>query len=99
MIGLTVLAARRGGWRDPARFALVTVTVGSVNATSLLLVGLAPVLWLAHAALVERSVSVQRALAAALRIGVLSLSVSTWWIAGLVLQGRYSLPVTVYRDL
>ena len=98
MIGLTVLAARRGGWRDPARFALVTVTVGSVNATSLLLVGLAPVLWLAHAALVERSVSVRRALAAALRIGVLSLSVSIWWIAGLVLQGRYSLPVTRYTE-
>ncbi|MEM9465358.1 MAG: alpha-(1-_3)-arabinofuranosyltransferase family protein [Actinomycetota bacterium] len=98
MIALTILAARRGGWRDPARFALVTVTVGSVNATSLLLVGLAPVLWLVHAAVVERSLEIRRAVTAALRIGVLSLVVSLWWIAGLVLQGRYSLPVTRYTE-
>ncbi len=98
MIALTVLAARRGGWRDPARFALVTVTVGSVNATSLLLVGLAPVLWLVHATLVDRSITWRNAVGAALRIGVLSLSVSLWWIAGLVLQGRYSLPVTRYTE-
>ncbi len=98
MIGLTILAARRGGWRDPARFALVTVTVGSVNATSLLLVGLAPVLWLVHAVVVERGLELRRAVGAALRIGVLSLVTSLWWIAGLVLQGRYSLPVTRYTE-
>ena len=98
MIGLTILAARRGGWRDPARFALVTATVGSVNATSLLLVGIAPVLWLVHAAVVERSIAMRRALGTALRIAVLSLATSLWWIAGLVLQGRYSLPVTRYTE-
>ncbi|NDH76701.1 MAG: DUF3367 domain-containing protein, partial [Actinobacteria bacterium] len=94
MIGLTVLAVRHGGWRHPARFALVVLTVGSVNATSLLLVGLAPVLWLAHVTLIERSVPWRRSVAAALRIGLGSAVVSVWWIAGLVLQGRYSLPVT-----
>ncbi|MEM9203014.1 MAG: alpha-(1-_3)-arabinofuranosyltransferase family protein [Actinomycetota bacterium] len=98
MIGLTILAARRGGWRDPARFALVTVTVGSVNATSLLLVGLAPVLWLVHATAIERSITARRAVTAALRIGFLSSAVSVWWIAGLVVQGRYSLPVTRYTE-
>ena len=98
LIALTVKAARRGGWRYPACFALVVVTVGSVNATALLLVGLAPVLWLVHAAAVERSIPASRALGAALRIAVASLSVSLWWIAGLALQGAYSLPVTRYTE-
>ena len=98
MIGLTVLAVRHGGWRHPARFALVVLTVGSVNATSLLLVGLAPVLWLFHITVVERSVPWRRSVAAALRIGLGSAVVSVWWVAGLVIQGRYSLPVTRYTE-
>lgn len=98
MIALTIRAARNGGWRDPARFALVVLTVGSVNATSLLLVGLAPVAWLVHARVVERTVTSRAAIGAALRIGVLSAGVSIWWIAGLVLQGGYSLPVTRYTE-
>ena len=98
MIALTIRAARRGGWRYPALFALLVVTVGSVNATSLLLVGLAPVLWLLHAAGIERSISASRALGAALRIAVTTIGVSLWWIAGLALQGSYSLPVTRYTE-
>ncbi|MFQ5558516.1 MAG: alpha-(1-_3)-arabinofuranosyltransferase family protein, partial [Acidimicrobiales bacterium] len=98
MIGLTIRAARTNGWRHPALFALVAVTVGSVNATSLLQVGLAPVLWLAHAVVTERSIASRRALAVAARIGLLTGGVSLWWIAGLVLQGRYSLPVTRYTE-
>lgn len=98
LIALTIRSARNGGWRDPARFALVVLTVGSVNATSLLLVGLAPVAWLLHARWVERSITTRAGVGAALRIGVLSLGVSFWWIAGLVLQGGYSLPVTRYTE-
>ena len=98
MIALTIRAARRGGWRHPALFALVVVTVGSLNATSLLLAGLAPVLWLIHAAVIERSISTTRAAATALRIAVTTIGVSLWWIAGLALQGGYSLPVTRYTE-
>lgn len=98
MIALTIRAARSQTWRYPAWFALVVLTVGSVNATSLLLVGLAPVAWLVHARFAERSITTREGVAAALRIGVLSLGVSVWWIAGLVLQGGYSLPVTRYTE-
>ena len=98
LIGLTVRAARTGGWRYPALFALAAVTVGSVNATSLALVGLAPALWLAHAAWVQRSISWKRAGAAAARIGALTVGVSLWWMAGLAVQGAYSLPVTRYTE-
>lgn len=98
MIALTIRAARTQTWRAPAWFALVVLTVGSVNATSLLLVGLAPVAWLFHARFAERSLTTRQAVAAALRIGVLTVGVSLWWIAGLVLQGGYSLPVTRYTE-
>ncbi|MDE0067929.1 MAG: alpha-(1-_3)-arabinofuranosyltransferase family protein [Acidimicrobiaceae bacterium] len=98
MVALTIRAARQGGWRHPAQFALLAVTVGSVNATSLLFVGLAPVLWLLHAAGIERSISATRALVAALRIAVTTVAVSLWWIAGLAVQGAYSLPVTRYTE-
>ena len=37
LIAFTVLALRRGGWRYPALFALTVATIGSVNATALLL--------------------------------------------------------------
>ena len=98
MIALTVKSARCGGWRYPALFALTVLTVGSVNATSLALAGLAPLLWLMHAALVERSITVGRAAATAARIGVLAAGVSLWWVAGLLVQGAYSLPVTRYTE-
>jgi len=98
LIGLTVRSVRTGGWRHPALFALVALTIGSVNATSLLLVGMAPALWIVHVTFVERSVRFGDAIRAAARIGVASLGVSLWWIAGLMLQGGYSLPVTRYTE-
>ena len=36
MVALTIRSVRRGGWRDPALFALVTLVIGGTNATSLL---------------------------------------------------------------
>ena len=98
MIGLTVRSARTGGWRHPALFAICVVTVGSVNTTSLVLAGLAPVLWLVHAAATDRGIGPRRALAAAARIGVLTVGVSLWWMAGLALQSGYSLSVLPYTE-
>ncbi len=98
MTALAILAARRGGWRWPALFALVVATVGGVNATALVLCGLAPVLWLAHAAWVSREVPVRRALAAAGRIGVLTVAASAWWIVALAVQARYGADVLAYSE-
>ena len=42
LVGLAMRAVRRGGWRDPALFALVILTIGSVNASSLLFVCIGP---------------------------------------------------------
>ena len=49
LVGLAVRAATRTRWRDAALFALVVLTIGAVNATALLLVAPAPVLWLLYA--------------------------------------------------
>jgi arabinofuranan 3-O-arabinosyltransferase len=98
LIAFTARALRRGGWRDPALFALVVLTVGGVNATALLLIGLGPLLWLVHAVVVDREAKARAALAAAARIGVLTIAASLWWIAGLWAQGRYGLPVVRYTE-
>lgn len=90
MVALTIRSVRRGGWRDPALFALVVFVIGGTNATSLLLAGLAPALWLLIA-VVTGEVSLPRALGATARMAVLVLGTSLWWIAGLINQGRYGI--------
>ncbi len=98
MTAFAVLAARRGGWRWPAAFALTVLTIGGINATALVLCGLGPVLWLASAAWVTREVPVRRVLAAAARMGVLAAGVSAWWIASLAVQARYGADVLAYSE-
>ena len=98
MVGLVILSVRRGGWRYPAYFAIVIALVGGVNATSILLAGLAPVLWIFYAVWITKEVSARRALAAVLRLGVLSLGVSLWWIAGLWAEGVYGLNILKFTE-
>ena len=98
LVGLAARSIRTGGWRAPAAFALVTLTVGGVNATSLLLVMVAPVLWMAHATFVAKEASLRRTLAAGLRISVLTLITSFWWIAGLAVQGAFGIPILRYTE-
>ena len=97
LILLAARAARDRSWSRAAQFALVVALVGSVNATSLLFVGLGPVIWLlADAA--SRRVGTRAVAAAAGRIGVLCAAVSAWWIAGLRVQGTYGLPILDYTE-
>ena len=98
LLGLTIKALRRGGWLYPALFALVIQTVGGINATALLLIGLAPLLWIIHAVWIERTVTVRRAWSTVWRIGALTLLTSLWWMAGLWAEGRYGLPVVRYTE-
>ncbi len=97
IVGLTVLAAQRGRWRFAAGVALVVVTVGAVNATALAMIIPAPTLWLVHAVW-ERSITWRRALATAGKVAVLSLAVSLWWIAMLMIQGKRGADVLAYSE-
>src|SRR5207302_7037868 len=45
LVAFVARALRVGGWRYPALFALVTATTGAVNATSIVYVLIAPLLW------------------------------------------------------
>jgi arabinofuranan 3-O-arabinosyltransferase len=98
LLGLTARAVERGGWRYPALFALVIQTVGGINATALLLVGLGPLVWVAFQVWVTHQVAVGRALRALGRIGLLTFLTSLWWLTGLWAQGRYGLPVVRYTE-
>jgi arabinofuranan 3-O-arabinosyltransferase len=97
IVGCTVLAARRGGWRFPASCALVVLTVGATNATALAMVAPVPVIWLVTAAS-QREISRRQAVKAALRIGALSLAVSLWWIVFLLTQGRFGINILSYTE-
>lgn len=98
LIGLSSRSVHRGGWRWPAVFALITLTVGGVNATSLLLVMAGPLLWMVHAVWVSREASLRQVLGAGLRITALTAITSLWWIAGLAVQGAYGIPILRYTE-
>ena len=97
LIGLTIRAVHdaqrgEGGWRDPALIALVIMTAGSVNASSMLFILLGPGVWIALE-LVTRRITIRPVVVSLARIGVLTLGVSAWWIVGLRVQGAYGIPV------
>ncbi len=98
MIGLTVVSLRRQRWREPALFALVVATVGSVNATALILAGVGPLLWILHEVAFTREVRFRDAAKAVGRIGVLTVACSLWWLAGLWAQGGYGIDILRYTE-
>jgi hypothetical protein len=97
MVGLAYRSARRGGWRDPAMFGLVVVTVGGVNATASAMVAAAPLLMLIEVG-VSRLVSWRAVAAAASRIGAISVGVSLWWMAMLSVQGGFGADVLAFSE-
>ena len=99
LLALTIRALRDDrGWMYPAIFAFVVQVIGGVNATALIFAGVAPLLWIAFAVWVEREISFRRAFAVVLKIGVLTLGASAWWIAGLSLQSGYGLDVLKFTE-
>ncbi|MCU1393295.1 MAG: hypothetical protein JWM34_1723 [Ilumatobacteraceae bacterium] len=97
MIGLTIQAATRSKWRDVGIFGLVMVTVAAPNATAILMIAPAPVLWLLHAVW-GRIITWKRALTTAAKIGGISLLMSLWWIAMLSVQGKFGADVLGYSE-
>jgi arabinofuranan 3-O-arabinosyltransferase len=97
VVAFTIRATRRQTWGDPAAIALIVLTVGAVNATALAMIVPAPVLWLAHSAW-QRSASWRAVATVALRVGVLSVGVSLWWIMMLLIQGKYGTDVLPYSE-
>lgn len=98
LVGLTIKSATsQHRWRYPALMALVLLSCSAVNATAVMMIAPAPILWLVHA-LMQRTIGWRRALGAALRIGGLGAAVSLWWIAMLRAQGVYGADVLAYSE-
>ena len=98
LLALTERSLRRGGWRDPALFALVVFTIGGTNATSLIFVGIAPLLWIVFRVAIDRQVTWRDALVVMVRVGALVLATSTWWLSGLWIQKDFGIPVLDYTE-
>ncbi len=98
LVAFTAQSLRTRGWKYPACFAFAALCSGGINATSLLLVMLGPGLWVLHAVFVERELRLRQSLAPLLRIGLLTVVTSLWWIAGLAIQGSYGINVLAFTE-
>jgi arabinofuranan 3-O-arabinosyltransferase len=98
LVAFTIRALRRGDWRMPALFALVVALVSGINATAIIYVGVAPILWLLYSVLVLREATWRQALWTALRIAVLTLGACLWWMTGLLVEAGYGVNVLKYTE-
>jgi hypothetical protein len=98
MVALAARALRHGGWKYPALFALVVAMVSGINATAVIYVGVAPLLWLIFAVAILRECSWGAACIAALKMALLTLLCCLWWIAGLVVEAGYGVDVLRYTE-
>ncbi len=97
LCALTARALRDGGWRWPAWFAVVLALVGSINASSLVFVLLGPLIWLVWALVTRRS-GLGRVVGVGLKLALLSIGVSLWWVVGLRIQAAYGIDVLRYTE-
>ncbi len=87
-----------GSWRYPALFAIVVATISGINATAVLYLGLAPVLWILFQVTVTREHTWKEAWRATWRIGMLTTLLSLWWVGGLYVEGAYGINVLKYTE-
>ncbi|MFP5256845.1 MAG: alpha-(1-_3)-arabinofuranosyltransferase family protein [Acidimicrobiia bacterium] len=97
LVALALRATRTGSWRHPAAFALVVASAGTSNATSILLVGVGVALWVVWAPLAGFA-PLGEVVRAVGRIGLLTLVINAWWIAGLSVQASHGVPVLRYTE-
>ena len=77
---------------------VIVALVSGINATAIIYVGVAPVLWLIFAVAVLREATWRQAIDAALRTGILTLGACVWWIAGLFVEAAYGVNVLKYTE-
>ena len=97
IVGLTVKLIREPKFSTFSIFGLVIMSSGGLNATALLMIAPAPVIWLIDA-WSSRKISFRRALSLTGLLGLISLVMSAWWAAGLSVQGKFGAPVLSYSE-
>lgn len=98
LLALTIRSVRTGGWRYPALFALVWVTISGENATAAMLALLPPALWLLYCVLGSHEHSWRQVWAALWRTTILAGAVSLWWLVALLVEGHYGVNVLIYTE-
>ncbi|CUU58930.1 protein of unknown function (DUF3367) [Parafrankia irregularis] len=91
-------ARLRSGWRWPAAFALMVTLIGSINASSLIFILFAPLLWVPFAVWGTREIRFATALGLCTRAVALIIVTSAWWMAGLYTQAGYGLNVLAFTE-
>lgn len=83
--------------RALAIFGLLVASSGGLNATALLMIAPAPLIWLIHRRRTT-SMSLRQFAAVVFPLVFVSVAVSTWWLAGLYVQGRFGAAVLSYSE-
>ena len=99
LVGLTVLAARRGGWRYPAAAALVVATMAGINATAVALVrpGARCCGWRGRCGSAARC-RCGRGWPPPGGSALLSAGTCAAWVVAIVVQARYGADVLAYSE-
>ena len=97
IVGLTLKIIHEPKLKHFAIFGLIIMSSGGLNATALLMIAPAPVIWLIDA-WSTRKISWKRALSLTGLLGLISAVMSAWWAAGLSVQGKYGAPVLSYSE-
>ncbi|MEY4361607.1 MAG: hypothetical protein RL391_913, partial [Actinomycetota bacterium] len=87
--------ARHGDRRQLALFGLLVFSTGGLNATALLMIAPAPLIFYVHHV---GHRGLRHTLKGLATLGCVALGASAWWIAGLVVQGRYGAAVLSYSE-
>jgi arabinofuranan 3-O-arabinosyltransferase len=97
IVGLTLKIIREPKLKYFVVFGLIIMSSGGLNATALLMIAPAPVIWLIDA-WSSRKISFRRALSLTGLLGLISLVMSAWWAAGLSVQGKFGAAVLSYSE-
>lgn len=97
IVGLTLKIIHEPKLKYFAIFGLIIMSSGGLNATALLMIAPAPLVWLIDA-WSSRKISFRRALTLTGLLGLISLIMSAWWAAGLSVQGKYGASVLSYSE-
>ncbi len=97
MVALTIKAAKTGSFRYIAGFGLVIALTSSINATSVLYVGIAPALWIPFA-IARKEITLRRGVLTAFLIGIVTVLVSLWWAAGLWVEAKYGINILQFTE-
>ncbi len=97
IVGLTLLMIKQRRWQYFAIFGLLIASSGGLNATALLMIAPAPLVWLIDS-YGRREMNGKQILSIVGLLGAITGLMSAWWMAGLFTQGKYGAPVLSYSE-